>query len=156
MHIVELLPGPWIPVLNQMFTLSSPGFPTVSCWLTLARNVSHVTVCRHDWNTSWISVWRNQLWGHRSWGGGCFNSVCLQPPVPLTAPRPSYSCCHLSLQVVGRGAFGVVCKAKWKGNDVAIKTIESESERKAFIVEVFTQIKPHFIALIQSVFAVDI
>ncbi|CAL8313089.1 unnamed protein product, partial [Boreogadus saida] len=37
--------------------------------------------------------------------------------------------------VVGRGAFGVVCKAKWKGKDVAIKTIESESERKAFIVE---------------------
>lgn len=42
----------------------------------------------------------------------------------------------ISFQVVGRGAFGVVCKAKWKGNDVAIKTIESESERKAFIVEV--------------------
>eukprot|EP00064_Thunnus_orientalis_P002228 superscaffoldBa00000156_g2235 len=39
-------------------------------------------------------------------------------------------------EVVGRGAFGVVCKAKWKGKDVAIKTIESESERKAFIVEV--------------------
>lgn len=39
-------------------------------------------------------------------------------------------------QVVGRGAFGVVCKAKWKGKDVAIKTIESESERKAFVVEV--------------------
>lgn len=39
-------------------------------------------------------------------------------------------------QVVGRGAFGVVCKAKWKGKDVAIKTIESESERKAFQVEV--------------------
>lgn len=39
-------------------------------------------------------------------------------------------------QVVGRGAFGVVCKAKWRGKDVAIKTIESESERKAFIVEV--------------------
>ncbi|XP_072296313.1 mitogen-activated protein kinase kinase kinase 7 isoform X2 [Eucyclogobius newberryi] len=38
-------------------------------------------------------------------------------------------------EVVGRGAFGVVCKAKWKGNDVAIKTIESESERKAFVVE---------------------
>ncbi|KAJ3581126.1 hypothetical protein NHX12_017016, partial [Muraenolepis orangiensis] len=37
--------------------------------------------------------------------------------------------------VVGRGAFGVVCRAKWKGKDVAIKTIESESERKAFIVE---------------------
>uniref|UniRef100_A0A3B3R1N2 Mitogen-activated protein kinase kinase kinase 7 n=1 Tax=Paramormyrops kingsleyae TaxID=1676925 RepID=A0A3B3R1N2_9TELE len=40
-----------------------------------------------------------------------------------------------SSPVVGRGAFGVVCKAKWKGKDVAIKTIESESERKAFIVE---------------------
>uniref|UniRef100_A0A8C9S6Y2 Mitogen-activated protein kinase kinase kinase 7 n=1 Tax=Scleropages formosus TaxID=113540 RepID=A0A8C9S6Y2_SCLFO len=38
-------------------------------------------------------------------------------------------------KVVGRGAFGVVCKAKWKGKDVAIKTIESESERKAFMVE---------------------
>ncbi|XP_066532522.1 mitogen-activated protein kinase kinase kinase 7 isoform X2 [Hoplias malabaricus] len=38
-------------------------------------------------------------------------------------------------EVVGRGAFGVVCKAKWRGKDVAIKTIESESERNAFIVE---------------------
>ncbi|XP_051954199.1 mitogen-activated protein kinase kinase kinase 7-like isoform X2 [Xyrauchen texanus] len=38
-------------------------------------------------------------------------------------------------EVVGRGAFGVVCKAKWRGRDVAIKTIESESERNAFIVE---------------------
>lgn len=44
---------------------------------------------------------------------------------------------NVHFQVVGRGAFGVVCKAKWKGKDVAIKTIESESERKAFIVEVF-------------------
>ncbi|XP_077567606.1 mitogen-activated protein kinase kinase kinase 7 isoform X2 [Stigmatopora nigra] len=38
-------------------------------------------------------------------------------------------------EVVGRGAFGVVCKAKWKGKDVAIKTIDSESERTAFFVE---------------------
>ncbi|KAJ8008938.1 hypothetical protein DPEC_G00083610 [Dallia pectoralis] len=38
-------------------------------------------------------------------------------------------------EVVGRGAFGIVCKAKWRGKDVAIKTIESESERKAFTVE---------------------
>lgn len=30
----------------------------------------------------------------------------------------------------------MVCKAKWRGKDVAIKQIESESERKAFIVEV--------------------
>ncbi|KAM4625213.1 mitogen-activated protein kinase kinase kinase 7-like isoform 2-T2 [Polymixia lowei] len=38
-------------------------------------------------------------------------------------------------EVVGRGTFGVVFKAKWKGKDVAIKTIESENERKAFLVE---------------------
>ncbi|XP_004710976.1 mitogen-activated protein kinase kinase kinase 7 isoform X2 [Echinops telfairi] len=38
-------------------------------------------------------------------------------------------------EVVGRGAFGVVCKARWRAKDVAIKQIESESERKAFIVE---------------------
>lgn len=42
----------------------------------------------------------------------------------------------LFTKVVGRGAFGVVCKAKWRAKDVAIKQIESESERKAFIVEV--------------------
>ncbi|XP_057715918.1 mitogen-activated protein kinase kinase kinase 7-like isoform X1 [Corythoichthys intestinalis] len=36
---------------------------------------------------------------------------------------------------VGRGTFGVVFKAVWKGKDVAIKTIESDSERKAFLVE---------------------
>ncbi|XP_014399969.1 PREDICTED: mitogen-activated protein kinase kinase kinase 7 isoform X4 [Myotis brandtii] len=40
-------------------------------------------------------------------------------------------------EVVGRGAFGVVCKAKWRAKDVAIKQIESESERKAFIVELW-------------------
>lgn len=49
--------------------------------------------------------------------------------------HPSISI-NSEFQVVGRGAFGVVCKAKWRGKDVAIKTIESESERKAFIVEV--------------------
>ncbi|XP_056151650.1 mitogen-activated protein kinase kinase kinase 7-like isoform X2 [Lampris incognitus] len=38
-------------------------------------------------------------------------------------------------EVVGRGTFGVVFKARWKGKDVAIKTIESENERKAFLVE---------------------
>uniref|UniRef100_A0AAQ4REP0 Mitogen-activated protein kinase kinase kinase 7 n=1 Tax=Gasterosteus aculeatus aculeatus TaxID=481459 RepID=A0AAQ4REP0_GASAC len=37
---------------------------------------------------------------------------------------------------VGRGTFGVVFKAVWKGQDVAIKTIESENERNAFLVEV--------------------
>lgn len=36
---------------------------------------------------------------------------------------------------VGRGTFGVVFKAQWKGKDVAIKTIESDNERNAFLVE---------------------
>lgn len=41
-------------------------------------------------------------------------------------------------QAVGRGTFGVVFKAIWKGKDVAIKTIESENERNAFLVEVLS------------------
>ncbi|XP_037550718.1 mitogen-activated protein kinase kinase kinase 7 [Nematolebias whitei] len=36
---------------------------------------------------------------------------------------------------VGRGTFGVVFKAVWNGKDVAIKTIESDAERNAFLVE---------------------
>eukprot|EP00064_Thunnus_orientalis_P009703 superscaffoldBa00001248_g9729 len=45
---------------------------------------------------------------------------------------------HEDIQVeaaVGRGTFGVVYKAVWKGKDVAIKTIESDNERNAFLVE---------------------
>uniref|UniRef100_A0AAQ6A7N5 Mitogen-activated protein kinase kinase kinase 7 n=1 Tax=Amphiprion ocellaris TaxID=80972 RepID=A0AAQ6A7N5_AMPOC len=45
---------------------------------------------------------------------------------------------HEDIQVeaaVGRGTFGVVFKAVWKGKDVAIKTIESDNERNAFLVE---------------------
>lgn len=45
-------------------------------------------------------------------------------------------CRFVFLQAVGRGTFGVVFKAIWKGKDVAIKTIESENERNAFLVEV--------------------
>jgi serine/threonine protein kinase len=40
------------------------------------------------------------------------------------------------LQVVGKGSFGVVHKGKWKDRFVAIKRIETESERKAFAVEI--------------------
>jgi len=36
---------------------------------------------------------------------------------------------------VGRGAFGVVHRALWRGANVAVKLIETESERKAFITE---------------------
>jgi serine/threonine protein kinase len=39
------------------------------------------------------------------------------------------------LQIVGKGAFGVVSRAKWRAKDVAVKIIETESERKAFLTE---------------------
>ncbi|XP_063954739.1 mitogen-activated protein kinase kinase kinase 7-like isoform X2 [Lytechinus pictus] len=39
-------------------------------------------------------------------------------------------------RVVGKGAFGVVSKAKWRSMNVAVKMIESEEEIKAFRVEV--------------------
>ncbi|XP_076466494.1 mitogen-activated protein kinase kinase kinase 7-like isoform X2 [Babylonia areolata] len=38
-------------------------------------------------------------------------------------------------EVVGKGAFGVVSRAKWRGKDVAVKRIETESEKKAFMQE---------------------
>ncbi|ELU03623.1 hypothetical protein CAPTEDRAFT_17809 [Capitella teleta] len=38
-------------------------------------------------------------------------------------------------EVVGRGAFGVVSRARWKEINVAVKLIETESEKKAFITE---------------------
>ncbi|XP_033121375.1 mitogen-activated protein kinase kinase kinase 7-like isoform X1 [Anneissia japonica] len=38
-------------------------------------------------------------------------------------------------KIVGRGAFGVVSKARWRNKDVAVKMIESEAEIKAFLVE---------------------
>uniref|UniRef100_A0A8C6SPC6 Mitogen-activated protein kinase kinase kinase 7 n=1 Tax=Neogobius melanostomus TaxID=47308 RepID=A0A8C6SPC6_9GOBI len=63
------------------------------------------------------------------------------PPAEMLETPPGYPFEEINYddieveEVVGRGAFGVVCRAKWKGNDVAIKTIESESERKAFVVE---------------------
>ena len=41
----------------------------------------------------------------------------------------------IPIKVVGRGAFGVVSRAKWRGIDVAVKLIETESEKKAFITE---------------------
>ncbi|GFS32021.1 mitogen-activated protein kinase kinase kinase 7 [Nephila pilipes] len=38
--------------------------------------------------------------------------------------------------VVGKGSFGTVKKGKWRNLDVAIKIIETEQEKNAFIVEV--------------------
>ena len=38
-------------------------------------------------------------------------------------------------QVVGRGAFGVVVKGKWRDHTVAVKQIETENEKKAFVQE---------------------
>ncbi|XP_035829055.1 mitogen-activated protein kinase kinase kinase 7 isoform X7 [Aplysia californica] len=39
------------------------------------------------------------------------------------------------IEVVGKGAFGVVSRAQWRGKDVAVKRIETESEKKAFMQE---------------------
>ncbi|XP_026146993.1 mitogen-activated protein kinase kinase kinase 7-like isoform X1 [Carassius auratus] len=62
-----------------------------------------------------------------------FSAEMLEPPV---YPFEEINDSDIYLEeVVGRGAFGVVRKAKWKGRDVAIKTIESELERNAFFVE---------------------
>ena len=47
----------------------------------------------------------------------------------------SYYKSLVCFKVVGRGAFGVVSRAKWKSCDVAVKLIETEAERKAFITE---------------------
>jgi len=42
----------------------------------------------------------------------------------------------ICFQIVGRGAFGVVSRARWRNSiDVAVKLIETESERKAFFIE---------------------
>lgn len=41
----------------------------------------------------------------------------------------------LVFQVVGRGSFGVVWRAEWRDKPVAVKIIESDSEKKAFAVE---------------------
>ena len=41
----------------------------------------------------------------------------------------------LILKIIGRGAFGVVSRARWREIDVAVKLIETESEKKAFITE---------------------
>lgn len=38
-------------------------------------------------------------------------------------------------QIVGKGAFGVVSRASWRSKDVAVKLIETESEKKAFLTE---------------------
>lgn len=55
------------------------------------------------------------------------------------AEGPSLGSVRVCPQAVGRGTFGVVFKAVWRGKDVAIKTIESDAERNAFLVEVWTQ-----------------
>uniref|UniRef100_UPI00358E65D5 mitogen-activated protein kinase kinase kinase 7 isoform X3 n=1 Tax=Myxine glutinosa TaxID=7769 RepID=UPI00358E65D5 len=54
-------------------------------------------------------------------------------------PQPSWEDINYEeinvVQLVGRGAFGVVYRGKWRNIDVAIKEIDSESERKTFLIE---------------------
>ncbi|KAG1714797.1 Mitogen-activated protein kinase kinase kinase 7 [Nymphon striatum] len=40
------------------------------------------------------------------------------------------------IETVGKGAFGVVSKGRWRDKYVAVKVIESDSEKRAFLVEV--------------------
>lgn len=39
-------------------------------------------------------------------------------------------------EVVGKGTFGLVRKGRWRGQDVAVKSIASDHEKRAFLVEV--------------------
>ncbi|KAK8778044.1 hypothetical protein V5799_020616 [Amblyomma americanum] len=39
-------------------------------------------------------------------------------------------------EVVGKGTFGLVHKGRWRGQDVAVKSIASDQEKRAFLVEV--------------------
>ena len=51
------------------------------------------------------------------------------------------NCSVFNFQTVGRGAFGVVSKAMWRKKFiVAVKTIETDAEKKAFVVEVILKI----------------
>ncbi|KAH7936763.1 hypothetical protein HPB49_003906 [Dermacentor silvarum] len=40
------------------------------------------------------------------------------------------------LVVVGKGTFGLVRKGRWRDQDVAVKSIASDHEKRAFLVEV--------------------
>ncbi len=44
-------------------------------------------------------------------------------------------CLTLPFQILGKGSYGLVIRAKWKGRDVAIKVFQTEAERSAFKVE---------------------
>ena len=37
-------------------------------------------------------------------------------------------------QIIGKGSYGLVIRARWKGRDVAIKVFQTEAERSAFKV----------------------
>merc|ERR1719188_799288 len=41
-------------------------------------------------------------------------------------------------EIIGKGSYGLVIRARWKGRDVAIKVFQTEAERSAFKVELRT------------------
>ena len=38
----------------------------------------------------------------------------------------------LEFQIIGKGSYGLVIRARWKGREVAIKVFQTEAERSAF------------------------
>ena len=46
------------------------------------------------------------------------------------------TCCELIKQEIGRGSFGVVYEGVWRSKIVAVKKINTTTERKAFMIEV--------------------
>ncbi len=57
---------------------------------------------------------------------GTSDSISFTQPIPLFV---------LVFQILGKGSFGLVVRARWRGREVAIKVFQTESERSAFTVE---------------------
>ncbi|KAL3176466.1 hypothetical protein MRX96_010262 [Rhipicephalus microplus] len=61
---------------------------------------------------------------------------CPVVPVPNRVSNLAIGSGALRVCVVGKGTFGLVRKGRWRGQDVAVKSIASDHEKRAFLVEV--------------------
>uniref|UniRef100_A0A8C4WVB3 Mitogen-activated protein kinase kinase kinase 7 n=1 Tax=Eptatretus burgeri TaxID=7764 RepID=A0A8C4WVB3_EPTBU len=77
-----------------------------------------------------LTMMRLMLCSHVSCRSGDSSMIAIRAKKPLRQNRHCMEHC-----IVGRGAFGVVYRGKWRNTDVAIKEIDSESERKTFLIE---------------------